>query len=479
MTREADDLIDTGTSHQDGARPAIGLRRRIYWRDTLAVVPGPPLDSSSVRCDVCIVGGGYTGLWTAHFLAQADPSLDILVLEADYAGAGASGHNDGFVTPTVGHSLQNVVRRFGPDAAADAYRAVGRSIAELGRFCRQHSVDAQLEPSGFYLVAVDDRQRARIDRDREIAAQLGARVGALHLEGDEARARIGSPLIRSALKMGGALVNPHMLARGLLHVVQGQGVTVHEQTRVTALHRRGDGWDVTTPTGGARADKVVVATNAYQHAFPQFRRQVLPVWSYAMVTEPLDDAVAARVTWPERAGLVEAKDFITAGRFTADNRILWAGGHAPYFYGRDMSDRHMTHHRVERELRESFQRFFPQWADVRFEYAYGGCVAMTRDLVPHVGALGHGMFYGYGYCGNGIALCHVAGKALRDLVLDQDSFYRNLLFVDGREPRFPPEPLSFLAVRGYSRLLRVREKSPAAGPTARTAPTADTGAHPT
>jgi glycine/D-amino acid oxidase-like deaminating enzyme len=192
-----------------------------------------------------------------------------------------------------------------------------------------------------------------------------------------------------------------------------------------------------------------------------------------MVTEPLDDAVAARVTWPERAGLVEARDFITAGRFTADNRILWAGGDAPYFFGRDMDDRHMSHRRVEQELRESFALFFPQWRDVRFDYAYGGCVAITRDLVPHVGALGGGIYHGYGYCGNGIATCHTAAKALRDLVLDQDSTYRNLLFVNGREPRFPPEPLSFLAARGFSRLLRVRERRGAAAGSGSTATTAD------
>jgi glycine/D-amino acid oxidase-like deaminating enzyme len=204
----------------------------------------------------------------------------------------------------------------------------------------------------------------------------------------------------------------------------------------------------------------VLATNAYQHRLAAFRRQVKPVWSYAMVTEPIDPARLAELPWTEREGFVEACNFIVFGRLTADDRVLIGGGPAPYRYGRDMDERHLHDGDVERALRAAFRRYFPGWDDVRFTHSYGGCIAITRDLVPHLGELEPGVYYGYGYCGNGIACTHTAGKALRDLVLERDTAYSNLLFVNGREPAFPPEPLAYAGARALSRVLAWQDRYP-------------------
>src|SRR5947209_995175 len=437
---------------------ATGTRHSIWWRETEPVDPGPPLRGDG-RCDVCIVGGGYTGMWTAHFLKEADPSLDIHIVEADYAGAGASGHNDGFVTPTIGHSLHTVVRGFGPDRAKPAYAAVGRSIMELRRFCRKHEVDAKLEPGGFYLVATNDGQRRRLDHDIELAAEMG--VSYELLGGAEARERIDSPAIAGALKTPGALINPHRLARGLLRAVRAQGVTVHERSPATAIERDSS-HVVTTPGGRVVAERLVLATNAYQHRWPSFQRQVKPVWSYAAVSEPLTDEQLAQVHWPGREGFVEARNFIVFARLTAQNRLLIGGGPAPYFYGRDMDERHIHSAAAQDELHRALGRYFPAWSDVRFTHAYGGCIAVTRDLVPHVGRARDGSYYGYGYCGNGIAMTHTAGKALRDLVLERDTPYSNLLFVNGPEPAFPPEPVAYLGARALSSVLAWQDRHPTA-----------------
>lgn len=438
------------------AQAPHAIRHAIYWRDTEPVDPGPQLEGER-QCDVCIVGGGYTGMWTAHFLKQAEPSLDIQVLEADYAGAGASGHADGFVTPTIGHSLHTVIRGFGHEQAKAGYAAIGRSILDLRRFCRK--VDADFEPNGFYLVATDDDQRRRLNADVTLAAKLG--VNYTILEQDEAQGQIGSPAIRAALKSPGALVNPHKLARRLFGVIREQGVEVHERTRALTLGRKGGRHVVTTPKGRVVADKLVLATNAYQYQFEAFRNRVLPVWSYAAVSEPLDDEQLAQVHWPEREGFVEARNFILFGRLTADNRLLIGGGPAHYHYGRDMDERRIRDDAVTAVLKETLARYFPVWRDVRISYAYGGCIAMTRDLVPHVGKLGGGVFYAHGYCGNGIAAAHTSGKALRDLVLERDTDYTNLLFVRDTEPGFPPEPLAFLGARVLSGVLAVQDRHPA------------------
>jgi glycine/D-amino acid oxidase-like deaminating enzyme len=436
----------------------VAPAHRIFWRTTEAVEPGPPLHGD-VDCDVAIVGGGYTGLWTAHFLKEAKPDLDIHVVEADYAGAGASGHNDGFVTPTIGHNLHTVIKAHGAERAKAAFGAVGRSILELRRFCRRHGIDAELEPNGFYLVATSAAQRRRLEGDVELAARMGVSYEVLGAH--EIRDRIGSPVLQGGLKTPGALVNPHRLARGLARVTTEQGVRIHERTRATAIEREGGGHVVRTAAGDVRARHVLLATNAYQHQWASFRNKVKPVWSYAMVTEPLTDEQLSRVHWPEREGFVEARNFILFGRLTAENRILIGGGPAPYHYGRDMDEmRHLRNDRIQALLRDALVRYFPRWSDVRFAYAYGGCIAVTRDLLPHVGTLEPGLHYGYGYCGNGIAMTHTVGRTLADLISGQDTDRTRLLFVDGREPRFPPEPVAYLGARLLSGALALQDRHP-------------------
>jgi len=436
------------------------MRRSIFWRETETVEVGPPL-RGEVECDVCIVGGGYTGMWAAHFLKQAKPELEIHIVEAEYAGAGASGHNDGFVTPTIGHSLHTVVRRAGLEQAKEAFAAVGRSILDLRRFCRRHGIEADFDPGGFFLVATNEGQRRRLEHDAELAARMGVSYEVLGPE--PAQERIGSASIQAALKTPGATVNPHRLARGLLRVVRGEGVTVHEGSEVTAVRRRrGPGYEVSTVAGTVRAERVILATNAAQHRWRRFRHRVKPVWSYAGVTEPLTEEQRSRVSWPGREGFVEARNFITFCRWTADSRLLIGGGPALYFYNRDMGDGRLRNDRVTRLLEAALVEYFPAWRDLRLSHAYGGCIAITRDLVPHVGRSERGLFHAYGYCGNGIAMTHLAGKALRDLVLGLETKYSTLFFVGGREPRFPIEPVAFAGARGLSAVLAWQDRHPEA-----------------
>lgn len=445
--RRADERVDgLGTA----------VRREIFWRETEPVDPGPPLEDE-VHCDLAVVGGGYTGLWTAHMLKRDEPSLDIQIVESEFAGAGASGHNDGFITPTIGHSLHTVVKRFGAERAKAAYVAVGRSILEVRRFCRKQGIDAEIQPGGFFFVATSKGQMRRLESDVELAARMGVKYEVL--DPDTARERIGSSIIVGALKTPGALVNPHRLVRGLARVVREQGVGIHEQTPALAIGRDGAKHVVTTPRGRLVADRLLLATNAYQHQWRAHRDAVKPVWSYVVVSEPLTEDQLARVHWPDREGFVEARNFITFGRLTADNRLLFGGGPAPYYYGRDMSAHHVLNPN-EQSLAAEAERWFPQWSDVRWSHSYGGCIAVTRDLVPHVGRSADGVFYAYGYCGNGIAMTHCASKSLRDLILERDTEAAQLPFVRDRHPAFPPEPLAFSAARLTSAVLAFQDRHP-------------------
>lgn len=450
-------MVDLHPAATRRAAPAI--KHEVYWRETETVEPGPPL-TGDLRCDVAIIGGGYTGLWTAHQLKLAEPTLDVQIIESDYAGSGASGHGDGFVTPTIGHSLEAFTRAFGTERARVAYSVVGRSILELQRFCRKHSIDAQLEPTGYFQVATNSAQLRRLEHDLELIDRLGANSYLELLSRSAMRERLSSPAIHGAFKVGGALVNPHRLVRGLSRVVRGQGVPVHEHTPALAMSRNGSRHVVHTPSGTLTADKVLLATNAYQHQFVPFRRKIKPFWSYLAITEPLTDDQLARVTWPGREGFVEARNLIVFGRLTAQNRLLVGGGPAPYFYGRNMNPHHMRNPASITLLRETLTRYFPMWHELRFTHAYGGCIDMTDNLVPHLGTLGDGIFYGHGYCGNGIAFTHTAGKVLRDLILERDTTYSNLLFVNGREPVFPLEPLTWLRERARSAVHAFQDRYP-------------------
>jgi len=436
-----------------------GEKNSIYWWETDPVVPGEPLRGRQ-RADVCIVGGGYTGLWTARHLKLADPSLEIAVVESSWAGSGASGHNDGYAMTVLDMSLHHLVEHHGPELAGAAHRAVARSVVEIGEFCEAHAPDAEYERNGFTGVAVNDAQRWRLQRDLEAAERIGVADDFELREGDAAREAIGSPRVRAVLREGtGALLNPQRLARGLARAVGELGVGIWERSPASSI----EPGRVRTAQGEVEAERIVVATNAYQHALPQFRSRVAPLWSYAMVSEPLTDAQLERVAWPGREGFEDKRNFITIGRPMRENRILWGGRLAPYFYGNDMSGRHMRHERVFAELREAWTDFFPAWSEVGFTHAYGGCIGITPSFLPYVGTLEGGIHYGYGYNGHGVAPSHTVGRTLADLVLGRRTSHTELVYVDQREGRFPPEPLRFLGTRLTTALLERQDRRMDAG----------------
>jgi glycine/D-amino acid oxidase-like deaminating enzyme len=415
---------------------------------------GEPL-AGDLAVDVAIVGAGYTGLWTALFLKELEPSLSVCVLEKSAAGYGASGRNAGIVGESVDHSHELAIAHFGLDEAKELARIGRENLDEMERFLGERRIDAGFERPGQLTVALTPAHVPALQAALGAAERVGARGWRL-LSGAEAQAEIASPLYLGALvSPRNALVDPVRLVEGLRAEATGKGVRVFEGTAVEGFDFPRDAVVVRTDRGSVRARRVVLATNAYSHhLFPRLARRFLPLYDYILVSDPLSPGDRAAVRWKSRQGVVDARTFFNYYRLTADDRILWGTSEAAYYPGNrvgascDHSPKHYA------ALRESFRRHFPRLAGLEFPFAWGGPIASTTRLTPFFGTLAGRLSYGLGYTGHGIGSTRIAGKILAHLALDRKSPLLELSMVRRKPFPFPPEPLRRLAVAAVTRSLR-------------------------
>ena len=436
----------------------------IYWHETVAPRPPLPPATGQLRCDVVIVGGGYTGLWTAYHLVRTDPTLDVVVLEAHHTGFGASGRNGGFAMPLLDLTLHRFAARWGDEAAAHAHRAVARSVVEIDRSVTEERIACDLEATGLLRVATDEAQRRRLERELETAERLGL-DGFRLLDRDRVQAAVHSPTYQAGLVEDHcAIVNPARLTFGLADALRRRGVVIHEGSPVTDLVAAPGGVLVTTPLAQVRAETAILATNAWIQRHPGFDGRAQPLYTYVVLTEPLTDRQWEAIGWQGRQGIEDARNFVHYTRPTADGRILWGGTDAVYYYGGPISPRRDRHERIRRRLERELLATFPQLGRVRFTHHWGGPVSITARLVPQVGTYDNGrVHYAFGYSGHGVAPAHTAGRILRDLVLERDTDDTAVCFVDRPQPGFPPEPLTWLGLELTRQLLRRQDRRMAAG----------------
>jgi glycine/D-amino acid oxidase-like deaminating enzyme len=418
-----------------------------------------------VDADVAIVGGGFTGLWTALALTDAEPGLRVAIVEQRLCGYGASGRNAGIVGETLDHSHDLAIAHFGLEEAKRLARLGRENLDGLETFLRERRLEGGFERTGQLLVALADEALGDLERSRATAELLGA--GGQRLLGrEEATAEIASPRVRGALLLErNAVVEPLRLVEGLLAEALRRGARVFEHSPVASLGVGGGRAVVRGAQGELRADRVVLATNAYSHhLWPGLRRWFLPLYDYVLVSEPLSAAQVAAAGWPNRRALVDTRSFFNYARWTADRRILWGTSEALYHRGNrvDESCDHSPRHYAA--LRESFAAFLPQLGELRFPYAWGGPIASTTRFTPFFGsAAGGRIHYGLGYTGHGIASTRLAGRILADLALDRRSELLDLKMVRSKPVPFPPEPLRGWAIQAVTRQLRRMDAGEGAG----------------
>jgi glycine/D-amino acid oxidase-like deaminating enzyme len=421
-----------------------------YW---LAASPAgpehPALPAGSTRrADVAIIGAGFTGLWTAIALTDTDPALNVVVLEAETVGFGASGRNGGFCQASLTHGLANGILHF-PDELATLEREGLANLRDLIAFTRRHGIDCDLEETGDLAVADQPHQVDEFKAWVDEAAEWGEHVR--FLDRAEVQAEVHSPLWQAGLVSTpdrAVLVDPAKLVRGLARVSIERGVPIHEHTRVTGVERRAGGVRIATAAGAViEADHVVVATSAYSGWFGRLQTRFVPVYDYALVSEPLTPDERASIGWAGRQGMGDANNQFHYFRLTADDRILWGGYDAIYYRNNGVGPQFDRRPATFDKLEGHFRRAFPQLDGLRFPYRWGGAIDTTSRFTVTFGqALGGRLTYALGYTGLGVGASRWAGGVARDFILRPDSDLLRLRFVRSEPFPFPPEPLRSVAV---------------------------------
>jgi glycine/D-amino acid oxidase-like deaminating enzyme len=426
---------------------------------------GSPL-TGDASADVAIVGGGFTGLWTALELTERDPSLRVVLLEAERIGHGASGRNGGFVDPSLTHGIHNGLSHF-PDEIDELVRLGAHNHAAMTAFVARHGIDCDLRAVGAIDVASEPWQLADLEEGASAFERAGEKVELL--DAAAMRDQVDSPTYLGGLHRpdGGGTVDPGRLVRGLARVATERGVTIHERTEVTGVTAAGTAARVTTRAGAITADRVVLATNAYSRAvLPRTRHWFVPVHDYVLMTAPLTAGQLARIGWEGRQGLADAANRFHYYRLTADDRILWGGYDAIYRYGGPVGPR-QDHRRATYDvLAGNFRRTFPQLHDVRFERWWGGAIATTTRFTVTFGEeLGGRVVWALGYTGLGVATTRFAATVLADKLLDPGSRLLELRFTSTKPLPFPPEPVRSIGVHLTRRAIaRADERGGRRGP---------------
>jgi len=428
-------------------------RERSLWLDGLeeSLIPRPPLPGD-LDADVVIVGAGFTGLWTAYYLAGADPHLRIAVLEREIAGFGASGRNGGWCHATFPGSREKSARRHGRQKVIDQQRTLQATVAEVGRIVAEEGIEARFHHGGMLDLAATPVQLLRLKDAVAWERSWGfGEEDYRQLTSAEARARVNvAGCLGAGYSPHAACVDPARMARGLAAAVERRGVRIYERSPVTRLEPR----RAATQHGTVRAEVVVRATEAFTPQLPGFKRTLVPIYSLMIGTEPLPAHAWEQLGWAGREVFGDLRFLIYYAARTEDGRIALGGRGAPYHAGSRLSERFERDEHVRRHLTELLLGLFPQLAGVRVTHHWGGAIAAPRDWYSSVGLdRATGMAWAGGYIGDGVATTNLAGRTLCDLILRRTTPLTGLPWVDHRSPRWEPEPLRWLGVNAALRAM--------------------------
>jgi glycine/D-amino acid oxidase-like deaminating enzyme len=466
-------LTRTVSPHERAGLGAKDYGSHSFWLETAGedLTPRPSLPGPT-GADVAILGAGFTGLWTAYYLLRQDPSLRVVVLEAEIAGFGASGRNGAWCNSAFPLTPSELARRFGKEATRDLLLQMRGAVGEVGRVAGAEGIDAQYFRGGQLRVARGTAQVPAIEEAYRSARTLGLEEDLQLLDAEQTAERVRITGARGALyNPHCATVHPARLARGLARAVERLGGRIFEKTNVTD-YEGGINPRFVTDAGEVRASAVVLAGEAYLARLRRLRRQVLPIYSLIVLTEPLSEAQWAGIGWEGRECVASNRYTVDYLSRTADGRILFGGRGAPYHYGSRIKDAYDLHDPTHEMLRRTAREWFPAIEDARFTHAWGGPLAMPRDWMPTMSYdPSEGVATARGYTGQGVATANLSGRTLADLILGRDTAVTALPTVNHEPRTWEPEPLRWLGARYVQRgLARVDDRAEQTGepPTGKT-----------
>lgn len=423
------------------------------WLETFGDYEAQPELQDHISVDVAIIGGGFTGVATAHELKKADPNLTVALLEAKTVGYGASGRNGSFAMTVVGLGFGVTAMLRGKDYVQRAHRYMMQAVDGLEELIKTENLDCDMIRPGFLRAATTQGYIKRIQHDVKLMNELGF-DDIYWISRDEVRQKVNSKAYLGAMfEPRLLLINPAKLVRAERDLALRRGVQVYENTPVVTITATPK-FTITTPRGSITAQKVVFATNGYSHLFPQLKRKQIPAFTYMIATEPLSESQLAEIGWQGHEGVEDGRNLIHYYRLTPDNRIVLGGGPVGLTWSNSLygdSDESAWRH-----LEEHLVWLFPSLKNTKITHRWGGPFSVTVNLSPALGYIGDKRaVYSVGCIGHGVSMSHRNGQALTDLILERESELLACPFINPTVIPWPPEPLRMLtagALRGYLKL---------------------------
>ncbi|GAA1516802.1 FAD-dependent oxidoreductase [Streptomyces albidochromogenes] len=431
----------TAAQSLSGAKPVS------FWLDDPDKPAPQPALTGDERCDLLVVGGGYSGLWTALLAKERDPGRDVVLIEGHEVGWAASGRNGGFCAASLTHGLSNGLSRW-PGELAKLEELGERNLDAIEAAVAAYGIDCDFERTGEIDVATEPHQLEELKEMYEEARKLGF-TGLELLDRDQVRAEVDSPTFIGGLfdRRGVAMLHPAKLAWGLKQACLGLGVRIYEHTRGLDLVSAGAGMAVRTPYGRVFARRVALGTNIFPSLVKRVRPYTVPVYDYALMTEPLTEEQLASIGWRNRQGLGDSANQFHYFRLSADNRILWGGYDAVYPFGGRLSAEMDHRPQTYLKLAEHFFRCFPQLEGVNFSHAWGGAIDTCSRFSAFFGTAHAGkVAYAAGYTGLGVGSTRFGADVMLDLLDGERTERTELEMVRSKPMPFPPEPFAWAGI---------------------------------
>lgn len=434
-----------------------------FWYADIGGIPQkrPPLPGDR-EADVCIIGAGYTGLWTAYYLKKANPALDIVVLEREFAGYGASGRNGGWLSGGFSWSREKYAKTSSRGAVVDMQNAMAGTVDEVERVTRAEGIDADLIRVDKLVVATNAAQMQRVREEYQFGLDWQMPSERLQLlSAEEAAKRIRIADLQGAvLYRNMARVQPAKLVRGLARVVEGLGVSIYEGTSVTSFEKG----RVETDRGTVRAPYIIRATEGFSAGLPGYERTWLALNSAQIVTEPVPESLWREIGWDGHELLGDAAHAYCYAQRTREGRITMGGRGVPYRFGSKTDVNGQTQQATIDALHGILTRLLPQTKSLKIDHAWCGVLGVPRDWCTTAGFdRSTGIGWAGGYVGLGVSSSNLAGRTLADLVLNRETELTGLPWVNRTVRKWEPEPFRWLGVHSMYQLYRMADDREFAG----------------